>query len=73
MLFVFLIAGKEAMKKGPGAFNLAASMEYKKLDGDRSWLNESSIESNYEMNEGAIKREGAKIFLKIQSQVCLDY
>lgn len=60
------------MKEGPGTFNLAASARYKKLDyGDRSRLKESCVGDEIQMNERAIKKEGAKIFRKVQSQVCI--
>ena len=56
LVILFFQAGKDAMKEGPGAFNQAAGMEYKKLGGDQTWLNEFSMESETEMSERAIKR-----------------
>ena len=58
------------MKEGPGVFNQSASGKYKALDGSE-WrkLKELCVEDEVEMTEGAIKKEGARIFRKVQSEV----
>lgn len=59
------------MKEGPGAFNVAASEQYRRLEqGDREKLSELCEERREKvLSVKEVKREGAKIFRKIQSQV----
>lgn len=65
-----ILAGKVAMKQGPGMFNVAASNQYKMLDSTgQDRLKHLCVEDEVVMTEKAIKREGARIFRKVQSQV----
>ena len=67
-----MVAGKDAMKNGPAAFSMAASEAYKKMGDDEKKLLEDSIigESEKTMTIKDIKREGSKLFRKIELQVC---
>ena len=66
-----MAAGKEAMKEGPGAFNVSASERYKSLGSDEQERLSELCEERRErvLNVKDVKREGAKVFRKIQSQV----
>ena len=66
-----MAAGKEAVKEGPGAFNVAASERYKSLGSDDQERLSELLEERRErvLNVKDVKREGAKVFRKIQSQV----
>ena len=68
----YFLAGKEARKNGPAAFNLAASVLYKNMDEAERKLLDDSIpeESEKTMTIKGIKREGSKLFHKIKLQVC---
>lgn len=61
------------MKDGPGAFNVVASEQYRSLgDADREKLSELCEERREKvLSVKDVKREGAKLFRKIQSQVVL--
>ena len=69
--YFYFLAGKEARKNGPAAFNLAASVLYKNMDeAERKLLDDSIPESEKTMTIKVIKREGSKLFHKIKFQVC---
>ena len=67
----FYLAGKEAMKNGPAAFNIAASEQYKNIgEEERKKLDDIIPEEREKvMTIKNIKREGAKLFQKIETQV----
>jgi len=71
MLTIFLVAGRDAMRNGPAAFNVAASEAYKERgDDDKKFLDDSIVQNEKTMTIKAIKREGAKLLRKIELQVC---
>ena len=64
-----MAAGKEAMKEGPGAFNVVASERYKSLGSDERLSELREERRERVLNVKDVKREGAQVFRKIQSQV----
>ena len=73
-----MTAGKKAMQNGPGAFNKAASESYKNLNEEmNARLQEASATycsstAGETMSIAEVRREGRKIFSKIQCLVYID-
>ena len=62
----FYLAGKEAMKNGPAAFNIAASEQYKNIGEEERKLDDIIPEEREKvMTIKNIKREGAKLFQQV--------
>jgi len=69
---IITVAGKEAMRIGPAAFSAAASDSYKNMrDEEKKQLEDSMVkEREKTMTIRDIKKEGSKLFQKIELQVC---
>ena len=64
------LEGKEAMRKGTESFNKAASSSYKNLpSSQKEKMVEEASTSPKIMNSSDIKKEGKKIFGRIQKLV----
>ena len=77
VLIILSTAGKSAMSEGCSAFNKTASELYRNLDSkERDRLKNlcSEGEKNERlMTEKEIQKMGARIFKKIQSEVCVNF
>ena len=69
-LFSLLIAGKEAMLKGPAAFNVAASSAYKNISpSQRQTMVEEAVSTSKVLTSQDIKKRGKNVFGRIEKLV----